>query len=109
AEPAILQRTLAAWQAYERLGTPEGELALAQAVIDLARAPKSNAAYVAYGAARRAAKDSGSLAPPMHAVNAPTKLMQELGYSEGYEYDHDAKDAFSGLNYFPDKLPRQQF
>jgi putative ATPase len=109
AEPAVLERTLAAWQAYERLGTPEGELALAQAVIDLARAPKSNAAYVAWGAAKRAAKESGSLAPPMHAVNAPTKLMQELGYSEGYEYDHDAPDAFSGLSYFPDKLPRQQF
>jgi putative ATPase len=109
AEPAVLERTLAAWQAYERLGTPEGELALAQAVIDLARAPKSNAAYMAWGAAKRAAKESGSLAPPMHAVNAPTKLMQELGYSEGYEYDHDAPDAFSGLSYFPDKMPRQQF
>ncbi|MBI3419566.1 MAG: replication-associated recombination protein A [Proteobacteria bacterium] len=109
AEPDILVRTLAAWQAYERLGSPEGELALAQAVIDLARAPKSNAAYTAFGAARRAARETGSLMPPMHAVNAPTKLMEELGYSEGYVYDHDTEEAFSGLSYFPDKMPRQTF
>jgi putative ATPase len=109
ADPHAALRTLAAWQTYERLGSPEGELALAQAVVDLARAPKSNAVYVAYGEAKRAARESGSLMPPMHAVNAPTKLMQQLGYSEGYEYDHDAEDAFSGLSYFPDKLPRQNF
>ncbi len=109
ADPNILTRTLSAWQSYERLGTPEGELALAQAVIDLARAPKSNAAYVALGAARRAARESGSLMPPKHSLNAPTKLMEELGYSKGYEYDHDTPDAFSGLSYFPDELPRQNF
>jgi putative ATPase len=109
ADPNILTRTLAAWQSYERLGTPEGELALAQAVIDLARAPKSNAAYMAWGAARRSARESGSLMPPKHSLNAPTKLMEDLGYSAGYEYDHDSPDAFSGLSYFPDELPRQQF
>jgi putative ATPase len=75
----------------------------------IATAPKSNAAYIAFGAAQRAAQESGSLMPPMHAVNAPTKLMRELGYSEGYVYDPDTKEGFSGLNYFPDELPRQVF
>jgi putative ATPase len=109
ADPQALPITLAAWDAYERLGSPEGELALAEAVIYLATAPKSNAAYKAYGAAQRAAKESGSLMPPKHAVNAPTKLMKELGYSEGYVYDPSTPEGFSGLNYFPDDLPRQQF
>jgi putative ATPase len=109
ADPQALPMTLAAWEAYERLGSPEGELALAQAVIYLATAPKSNAAYTAMGAAMRAAKESGSLMPPMHAVNAPTRLMRDLGYSEGYIYDPNTEEGFSGLNYFPDHLPREQF
>ena len=109
ADPQGLVQALAAWQAYERLGSPEGELAIAQAVIYLATAPKSVAAYMAFGAATRAAKESGSLMPPMHSVNAPTKLMQELGYGEGYVYDPDTEEGFSGLDYFPDELPRQSF
>ena len=109
ADPQALVQALAAWEAYERLGSPEGELALAQAVIYLATAPKSNAAYTAISAAMRAAKESGSLMPPMHAVNAPTRLMRDLGYSEGYVYDPNTEEGFSGLNYFPDQLPRQQF
>ena len=109
AEPQALVQTIAAWEAYDRLGSPEGELALAQAVIFLATSPKSNAAYVAFGAAQRAAKQSGSLMPPMHAVNAPTRLMRDLGYSAGYVYDPNTEEGFSGLNYFPDDLPRQQF
>ncbi len=109
ADPQALVQAIAAWDAYERLGSPEGELAIAQAVIYIATAPKSTAAYRAFGAARRAAKDSGSLMPPMHAVNAPTKLMRELGYSEGYIYDPDSPEGFSGLDYFPDALPRETF
>jgi putative ATPase len=109
AEPQALVQTLAAWEAFDRLGSPEGELALAQAVIFLATAPKSNAAYVAFGKAQRAAKESGSLMPPMHAVNAPTRLMRELGYGEGYVYDPNTEEGFSGLDYFPEDLPRQPF
>jgi putative ATPase len=109
ADPQALTQAIAAWEAYDRLGSPEGELAIAQAVIYVATAPKSTAAYKAFGAARRAAKDSGSLMPPMHAVNAPTKLMRELGYAEGYVYDPDTAEGFSGLDYFPDDLPRQSF
>jgi putative ATPase len=109
ADPQGLVQALAAWQAYERLGSPEGELAIAQAVIYLATAPKSVAAYIALGEARAAAKESGSLMPPPHAVNAPTKLMQELGYGEGYVYDPEAAEGFSGLDYFPQALPRQSF
>jgi putative ATPase len=109
ADPQALTQAVAAWEAYERLGSPEGDLAIAQAVIYVATAPKSTAAYRAFGAAQRAAKDGGSLMPPMHAVNAPTKLMRELGYAEGYVYDPDTKEGFSGLNYFPDDLPRQNF
>ena len=109
ADPQALPQTIAAWEAYDRLGSPEGELALAQAVIFLATAAKSNAGYVAFGQAQRAAKESGSLMPPPHAVNAPTKLMRDLGYSAGYVYDPSTEEGFSGLNYFPDDLPRQQF
>jgi len=109
ADPQALPIALAAWEAYERLGSPEGELAIAELVIYLATAPKSNASYVAYGAAMRSAREYGSLMPPKHILNAPTKLMKELGYSEGYEYDHDAEEAFSGQNYFPDGMARQEF
>src|SRR5262249_10831623 len=89
--------------------TPEGELAIAQAVIYLATAPKSNAAYVAYGEAMRTAKEAGSLLPPRHILNAPTKLMQSEGYGRGYAYDHDAPDAFSGQDYLPEAVGRKQF
>ncbi|HYB56845.1 MAG TPA: replication-associated recombination protein A [Alphaproteobacteria bacterium] len=109
ADPQALQQALAAWETYERLGSPEGELALAQLVIYLATAPKSNAAYVAMGAANRAARETGSLAPPMHILNAPTRLMRDLGYGKGYEYDHDTPEAFSGQNYFPDGMARETF
>ena len=109
ADPQALLQALAAKETYDFLGTPEGELALAQAVIYLASAPKSNAAYRAFGQARRAARESGSLMPPAHILNAPTRLMAELGYGAGYVYDHDAEEAFSGQNYFPEGLPRQAF
>ncbi|NDE89606.1 MAG: replication-associated recombination protein A [Alphaproteobacteria bacterium] len=109
ANPAALTQAIAAWQAYERLGSPEGELALTQLVIYLAVSPKSNAAYVAMSVAKAAAARYGSLMPPKHILNAPTKLMKEQGYAEGYEYDHDAPDAFSGQNYFPDAMVRQEF
>jgi putative ATPase len=109
ADPQALTQTLAAWDAYERLGSPEGDLALAQAVIYLATAPKSNAAYTAMKAAARSARETGSLMPPAHILNAPTKLMKSLGYGDGYAYDHEAEDAFSGQNYFPDGMPRGQF
>jgi putative ATPase len=109
ADPAALPQALAAWEAYERLGSPEGELAIAQAVVYLATAPKSNALYVAIGEASRAARKTGSLAPPKHILNAPTKLMKDLGYGSGYAYDHEAEDAFSGQNYFPDGMDRAQF
>ena len=109
ADPAALPQAIAAWEAYERLGSPEGELALAQLVIYLGTAPKSNAGYVAYKAATRAAKDTGSLMPPMHILNAPTRLMKDLGYGKGYAYDHDTEDGFSGQNYFPDGMDRQNF
>jgi len=108
-DPQALPIALAAWEAYERMGSPEGELAIAELVIYLATAPKSNAAYVAYGAAMRAAKEYGSLMPPKHILNAPTKLMRDIGYGEGYEYDHDAEEGFSGQNYFPDDMQRQNF
>ena len=109
ADPNALPQALAAWEAYERLGSPEGELAIAQAVLYLGTAPKSNAAYTALGAAKRAARATGSLMPPAHILNAPTKLMQQLGYGAGYAYDHAEEDSFSGQDYFPDGLPRQDF
>jgi putative ATPase len=109
ADPNALVQALAAWDTYERLGSPEGELGIAQCVIYLGTAPKSNAAYTAFGAANRAAKETGSLMPPKHILNAPTKLMKELGYSKGYEYDHDTADGFSGQNYFPESMPRRRF
>ena len=105
ADPGALQTALAAWDAYERLGSPEGELAIAQAVVHLATAPKSIAVYRGLGRAQRAAQQTGSLAPPAHILNAPTRLMKELGYGEGYEYDPDAADGFSGADYFPDGYP----
>ena len=99
----------AARDAYHMLGSPEGELALAEAVVYLATAPKSNALYTAFGAAMQAAKEGGSLLPPKHILNAPTKLMKSEGYGKGYEYDHDAPAAFSGQDYFPDGIARQDF
>ncbi|EYD76817.1 Holliday junction DNA helicase [Rubellimicrobium mesophilum DSM 19309] len=106
ADPQAHRVSLDAWETYERLGSPEGELALAQAVIYLALAPKSNAGYAAYKAAREAARRTGSLAPPMHILNAPTRLMKEQGFGTGYQYDHDAEDAFSGQEYFPEGMKR---
>jgi putative ATPase len=106
ADPQALVQALAAWEAYERLGSPEGEICIAQAVIYLATAPKSNATYRALGAANRAAKETGSKMPPAHILNAPTKLMKNLGYGSGYEYDHESEDAFSGQNYFPEGMGR---
>src|SRR5690606_15183510 len=99
ADPMALVLANAAKETYDFLGSPEGEIALAQVVVHLAAAPKSNAVYVAYKAAMRAAKETGSLAPPAHIRNAPTKLMKELGYGKGYAYDHDAEEGFSGQNY----------
>jgi len=109
ADPQALVICNAAKDAYDFLGSPEGELAIAQAVIYVATAPKSNAAYTAYGAAMRTAKEHGSLLPPKHILNAPTRLMKDEGYGRGYAYDHDTQEAFSGQNYFPDALPRQTF
>ncbi len=109
ADPQAQRLCLDAWETYERLGSPEGELALAEAVVYLALAPKSNAVYAAYKAATRAARSTGSRPPPKHILNAPTKLMREQGYGEGYAYDHDEADAFSGQNYFPDGMERERF
>ncbi|KEJ88653.1 replication-associated recombination protein A [Sulfitobacter donghicola] len=106
ADPQAQAVCLQCWDTYERLGSPEGELALSQAVIYLALAPKSNANYVAYKGARRAAKATGSAPPPKHILNAPTALMKDQGYGAGYAYDHDAEDGFSGQNYFPDEMER---
>ena len=106
ADPQAQGLCLQAWETYERLGSPEGDLALGQAVIYLSLAPKSNAAYEAYKAARSAAKTTGSIPPPKIIRNAPTQFMKEEGYGAGYEYDHDAKDGFSGQNYFPDGMKR---
>jgi putative ATPase len=109
ADPQAQRVCLDAWETYERLGSPEGELALAQAIVYLALAPKSNAAYNAYKSAMVAARKTGSEPPPKHILNAPTSLMKEQGYGSGYQYDHDAEDGFSGQSYFPDKLPREAF
>ena len=109
ADPQAQAVCLQSWETYERLGSPEGELALAQAVTYLALAPKSNATYVAYKAARNAAKQTGSEPPPKHILNAPTSLMKDQGYGTGYAYDHDAEDGFSGQNYFPDTMKRPEF
>jgi putative ATPase len=109
ADPQALVIANAAKDAFDFLGSPEGELAIAQAVLYVATAPKSNAGYTAYGAAMRVAKEAGSLLPPKHILNAPTNLMKDEGYGRGYAYDHDAEEAFSGQNYFPDALSRQQF
>ena len=109
AEPEALPRALAAWQAYERLGSPEGDLAIASLVIYLATAPKSNAAYAALKGATRAAAATGSLMPPAHILNAPTGLMKDLGYGWDYAYDHDDPDGFSGQDGFPDDMARQRF
>jgi putative ATPase len=109
ADPQALIHARAAAETYEQLGSPEGELALANAVIYLATAPKSNAAYVAYKAARRVAKEAGSLMPPKTILNAPTSFMKAEGYGSDYAYDHDAPDAFSGQDYWPEKLGRQRF
>jgi putative ATPase len=109
ADPQALPQAIAAWEAYDRLGSPEGELAVAQLVVYLATAPKSNAGYAAFGEASRAARETGSLMPPKHILNAPTRLMRQLGYGKGYEYDHATPEAFSGQNYFPDGMARRQF
>jgi putative ATPase len=109
ADPQALLQALAAWDAYDRLGSPEGELAIAQCVIYLAAAPKSNAAYLAFGEAQEMARETGSLMPPMHILNAPTRLMRHLGYGRGYIYDHATAEGFSGQNYFPDGVARRQF
>ena len=109
ADPQAQTICLHAWETYERLGSPEGELALAQAVTYLALAPKSNAGYAAYKAARAAARNHGSAPPPKHILNAPTQMMKDQGYGQGYAYDHDAEDGFSGQNYFPDGMKRPVF
>ncbi len=109
ADPAAQRLCLDAWSTYERLGSPEGELALAEAVVYLALAPKSNAAYRAFGAAMASAERTGSAPPPKHILNAPTRLMKSEGYGAGYVYDHDTESGFSGQNYFPDDMPREAF
>jgi putative ATPase len=109
ADPQALLQCLAAKDAYDFLGSPEGELAIVQACLYLATAPKSNAAYSAQKSAWRAAREAGSLAPPAHILNAPTRLMKDIGYGKGYAYDHDAADAFSGADYWPDGMAAQSF
>jgi putative ATPase len=109
ADPEAVKQALAAKDVYDFLGSPEGELALAQATVYLATAPKSNALYTAFKAAMNAAKETGSVAPPKIILNAPTKLMKQQEYGSGYQYDHDQPEAFSGQNYFPDSLGRQEF
>ena len=109
ADPMSLVLANAAKDAYDFLGSPEGELALAQLVVHLAAAPKSNAVLTAFGAAMRSARETGSLMPPAHIRNAPTRLMKELGYGKGYAYDHNEDEGFSGQDYFPEGMPRQTF
>lgn len=109
ADPNALTQAVSAWEAYQRLGSPEGDLALAQLVVYLATAPKSIGVYRAWNQAMQSARETGSLMPPMHILNAPTKLMKQLGYNAGYQYDPDTADGFSGANYFPDKMSRRKF
>ncbi|MDO8287994.1 MAG: replication-associated recombination protein A [Parvibaculum sp.] len=109
ADPQAVQQALAAKDVVDFLGTPEGDLALAQCVVYLATAPKSNAVYMAFNAARASARETGSVSPPAHILNAPTRLMKELGYGKGYVYDPDTADGFSGQNYFPDEMEREEF
>ena len=109
ADPNALTQAVSAWEAYQRLGSPEGDLALAQLVVYLATAPKSIGVYRAWNQAMQAARETGSLMPPMYILNAPTKLMKQLGYNAGYQYDPDTADGFSGANYFPDKMSRRKF
>ena len=109
ADPNALTQSIAAWEAYERIGSPEGELAIAQCVLYLATAPKSNGVYRALSAAKLAAGDTGSLAPPKHILNAPTNLMKDLGYGQGYQYDHSTEEGFSGQDYFPEEMDRVEF
>jgi putative ATPase len=109
ADPQALVQCLAAKDAYDFLGSPEGELAIAQACLYLATAPKSNAAYAAQKAAWKSARDTGSLMPPENIRNAPTRLLRDLGYGRGYEYDHDAAEGFSGANYWPAEMAPQRF
>ncbi|MGH6971856.1 MAG: replication-associated recombination protein A, partial [Caulobacteraceae bacterium] len=109
ADPTSLILAMAAKDAYDFLGSPEGELALAQLCVHMAAAPKSNAVYRAFGAARRAAKETGSLMPPAHIRNAPTRLMKDLGYGKGYQYDPDTEEGFSGQDYFPEGMERPRF
>jgi putative ATPase len=109
ADPMSLVLANAAKDTYDFLGSPEGEIALAQLVVHMAAAPKSNAVYVAFKEAMAAAKQTGSLSPPMHIRNAPTRLMKDLGYGKGYAYDHDVEGGFSGQSYFPDEMERKQF
>ena len=109
ADPNALVQCIAAKDTYDFLGSPEGELAIAQACLYLATAPKSNAAYAAQKAAWRSAKETGSLMPPQNILNAPTKLMKQIGYGKGYTYDHDAEDGFSGDNYWPEEMTPQTF
>ena len=109
ADPNAITQALACWDAYMRLGSPEGDLALAQCVIYLATAPKSNAAHKALNLAKASAEKSGSLSPPLHVLNAPTRLMENLGYGKEYKYDHDSEQGFSGQNYFPDRLVPEKF
>ena len=109
ADPGAVQQALSAWDVYERLGSPEGELAIAQAVLYLATAPKSIGVYRGFARARAAARRTGSLMPPAHILNAPTRLMKDLGYGQGYQYDPDTETGFSGADYFPDDMPRETF
>ncbi len=106
AEPQAVEKAIAAWHSYDRLGSPEGDLAIAELVIYLATAPKSNSAYVAWKAAQQLAKQNGTLMPPKHILNAPTSMMRDMGYGEGYHYDHDTQDGFAAQNCFPDALGR---
>ena len=109
ADPHAMTHALNAWQVYERLGSPEGDLALANTVLYLATAPKSNAAYAAHKAGLSTAQKTGSLPPPKNILNAPTPLMKDIGYGANYQYDHDAEDGFSGQNFFPEGMNREQF